>query len=113
MSDVADHGMTTLERLVYMANQIARNFEAIGHDAAAAATADHIASIRDPRMKQRIFAFRAGGAAGLSACAHLHAGSHGDMPSHHRRLRSGDELTCSAQARSRNPGEIPIQPHLS
>ena len=69
MSDVADHGMTTLERLVYMANQIARNFEAIGHDAAAAATADHIASFWDPRMKQRIFAFRAGGAAGLSACA--------------------------------------------
>ena len=36
MSDVADPGMTTLERLVYMANQIARNFEAIGHDAALA-----------------------------------------------------------------------------
>ena len=46
--------MSNLERLVYMANQIARNFEAIGHDAAAAATADHIASFWDPRMKQRL-----------------------------------------------------------
>ena len=48
--------MSNLERLVYMANQIARNFEAIGHDAAAAATADHIASFWDPRMKAQIFA---------------------------------------------------------
>ena len=64
--DVPDHGMTTMERLVYMANQIARNFEAIGHDAAAAATADHIASFWDPRMKERIFAWRAGSKEGLS-----------------------------------------------
>lgn len=69
MSDVSDHGMTTLERLAYMANQIARNFQAIGHDDAVAATADHIAMYWDPRMKQRIFAFRTEGGEGLSAIA--------------------------------------------
>lgn len=41
----------THQRLIYMANQIARNFQAIGHDAAARATADHIAQFWDPRMK--------------------------------------------------------------
>ena len=48
--------MSNQERLGYMANQIARAFEAIGHDAAAAATADHIASFWDPRMKAQILA---------------------------------------------------------
>ncbi|MCW2338356.1 formate dehydrogenase subunit delta [Sphingobium sp. B2D3A] len=38
------------ERLIYMANQIARNFEALGHDEAALATADHIKMYWDPRM---------------------------------------------------------------
>lgn len=52
--------MSNLERLVYMANQIARNFEAIGHETAAKATADHIASFWDPRMKAQIFANRDG-----------------------------------------------------
>jgi formate dehydrogenase subunit delta len=61
--------MSNLERLVYMTNQIARNFEAIGHDAAAAATADHIASFWDPRMKQQIFALVDSGEADLSATA--------------------------------------------
>jgi len=61
--------MSNQERLVYMANQIARNFEAIGHDAAAAATADHIASFWDPRMKDQIFALLDGGDASLSRTA--------------------------------------------
>lgn len=52
MSD--PHQSDTHRRLVYMANQIARNFEAIGHDAAARATADHIAHFWDPRMKAAI-----------------------------------------------------------
>jgi formate dehydrogenase subunit delta len=47
---------STGERLVYMANQIAVNFAVSGSEAAAAATADHIASFWDPRMKQRILA---------------------------------------------------------
>ena len=58
--------MSNEERLVYMANQIARAFQAIGHDAAAAATADHIASFWDPRMKAQIFDLMDRGAADLS-----------------------------------------------
>ncbi len=47
--------MGTEERLVYMANQIAREFAALG-EGAAAATADHIAKFWDPRMRGRILA---------------------------------------------------------
>lgn len=47
-------------RLHYMADQIARNFAAIGHDDAVAATADHIVKFWDPRMKAAIFASDAG-----------------------------------------------------
>ena len=61
--------MSNLERLVYMANQIARNFEAIGHDAAAKATADHIASFWDPRMKAQIFDLIDRGEADLGSTA--------------------------------------------
>lgn len=41
-------------RLIYMANQIGRNFAALGHDNAVAATNDHIVKFWDPRMKARI-----------------------------------------------------------
>ena len=61
--------MSNLERLAYMANQIARNFEAIGHEAAAKATADHVASFWDPRMKALIFAAMDRGEAELSPTA--------------------------------------------
>ena len=69
--------MSNLERLVYMVNQIARNFEALGHDTAAKATADHIASFWDPRMKAQIFAYLEDGGPALSATGrvaieHLH-----------------------------------------
>ncbi|MBV9841957.1 MAG: formate dehydrogenase subunit delta [Sphingomonadaceae bacterium] len=37
-----------------MANQIAANFAVMGVEKAALATADHIATFWDPRMKQRI-----------------------------------------------------------
>ena len=46
----------TSEAVVRMANQIARNFLAIGHDKAVLAIADHIESFWDPRMKEAIFA---------------------------------------------------------
>ncbi|RKF22790.1 formate dehydrogenase [Altericroceibacterium spongiae] len=39
-----------------MANQIARNFEVMGHIDAVEATADHINMFWDPRMKSQIFA---------------------------------------------------------
>lgn len=45
-----------LDTLNRFANQIARNFVAIGHDKAVLATADHIESFWDPRMKAAIFA---------------------------------------------------------
>ena len=45
-----------IERLIYMANQIARNFAVQGEAEAAAATADHIAKFWDPRMKAQLFA---------------------------------------------------------
>jgi formate dehydrogenase subunit delta len=43
-----------VERLIYMANQIARNFAAQGEDEAAAATADHIDKFWDPRMRKQL-----------------------------------------------------------
>ena len=43
-------------KLCRMANQIATNFAAIGHDNAVLATADHINKFWDPRMKAGIFA---------------------------------------------------------
>ena len=45
-----------IERLRYMANQIARNLAAQGEDAAIATTAQHILDFWDPRMKAAILA---------------------------------------------------------
>lgn len=61
--------MSNDERLVYMLNQIARNFDAIGHDAASAATADHVRSFWDPRMKSRIYTLAAARPSALSPAA--------------------------------------------
>lgn len=61
--------MSNLERLVYMANQIARNFEIHGQDDAVKSTADHIAHFWDPRMKAQIFDFHAKRTDGLSEAA--------------------------------------------
>ena len=47
---------STIETLRRMANDIARNLEAMGHDQAVLATADHIDKFWDPRMKKAIFA---------------------------------------------------------
>ena len=46
--------MTSLERLVHMANQIAKNFAIEGEEMAAASTAKHITDFWDPRMKRLI-----------------------------------------------------------
>ena len=45
-----------IERLAYMADQIARNFAVQGEDQAAAATAEHIRLFWDPRMKAQLLA---------------------------------------------------------
>ena len=61
--------MSPAERLVYMANQIARNFAAQGADVAALAVADHIAAFWDPRMKAQIFAVEDAGLEPIAARA--------------------------------------------
>lgn len=71
--------MSNDDKLIYMANQIARNFEALGHDHAIAATEDHIITFWDPRMKSRIIALAAWQGEALApiaaaAIARLHAG---------------------------------------
>jgi formate dehydrogenase subunit delta len=67
MSEMDDHAMMgNQERLIYMANQIARNLAAQGPDEAAAATAQHIRDFWDPRMKQML---KDNGACGLSPIA--------------------------------------------
>ncbi|HET6523130.1 formate dehydrogenase subunit delta [Sphingopyxis sp.] len=46
--------MSTGDRLIYMANQIARNFEAEGRERAAKMVEDHIRLYWDPHMRARI-----------------------------------------------------------
>lgn len=58
-----------IERLIYMANQIARNFAVQGEDEAVAATADHLAKFWDPRMKAQIFAHDGEGLCPIAARA--------------------------------------------
>jgi formate dehydrogenase subunit delta len=57
------------QRLVYMANQIARFFAAQPHDRAVAGIAEHIAKFWDPRMRQHIRAHLAAGGEGLDPLA--------------------------------------------
>lgn len=61
--------MTSADRLVYMANQIARNLATMGPDKAALATADHVASFWDPRMRGMIAARLDAGGEGLEPIA--------------------------------------------
>lgn len=68
----------TISRLRRMADQIALNFKAIGHDKAVLATADHIDQFWDPRMKAAIFADDRSQLSEAAAAAidHLAAGNH-------------------------------------
>lgn len=61
--------MTSLEKLIYMANQIARNFATRNEADAAAAVADHIAKYWDPRMRATIVDYCAEGGEELSPVA--------------------------------------------
>ncbi len=60
---------TSDERLVYMANQIARFFASMPHDAAVEGIAKHIADFWDPRMRARIRVQAATGGEGLDPLA--------------------------------------------
>ena len=53
------------DRLAYMANQIGRFFAHRPHDAAVAATEDHLRKFWDPRMRRQIVADLKSGAAAL------------------------------------------------
>jgi formate dehydrogenase subunit delta len=57
------------EKLVMMANQIAKNVAIQGESRAVAVTADHIARFWDPRMRAAILAHLAAGGAGLDPLA--------------------------------------------
>ncbi len=56
---------STHDKLVYMANQIAKFFRSEGEQVAIAGTADHIAKFWDPRMREQIVAHLKAGGAGL------------------------------------------------
>ncbi|WP_297298869.1 formate dehydrogenase subunit delta [uncultured Methylovirgula sp.] len=55
----------TLDRLIYMANQIGGFFAVQGHDKEVAGVADHIAKFWNSRMQKQIFAHLAKGGDGL------------------------------------------------
>ena len=60
---------TTDERLVYMANQIARFFASQKHETAVQGCSEHLAKFWDPRMRQHIRAHLAAGGEGLGPLA--------------------------------------------
>ena len=69
---------SSIDTLRRMANDIARNLASMGHDKAVLATADHIDSFWDPRMKAAIFADDRSGLTDIARAAidHLAGGAH-------------------------------------
>ncbi|WP_066804653.1 formate dehydrogenase subunit delta [Sphingomonas asaccharolytica] len=61
--------MSTVDHLVYMANQIARELASQCPDRPVAATRDHLRQFWDPRMRQAIVAYLDGGGEHLSEIA--------------------------------------------
>jgi formate dehydrogenase subunit delta len=59
----------SLDKFVYMANQIGKFFASQGQEQAAAGTADHIKKFWDPRMRAAIFAHLKAGGEGLDPVA--------------------------------------------
>jgi formate dehydrogenase subunit delta len=55
----------SLDKLVYMANQIGKFFASQGREQAVAGTADHIKKFWDPRMRAEIFVHLEAGGTGL------------------------------------------------
>ena len=55
----------SLDKLVYMANQISKFFASQGQELAVAGTADHIQKFWDPRMRTQILAHLEAGGQGL------------------------------------------------
>lgn len=61
--------MSTIDQLVHMANQIARELASQCPDRTVAATRDHLRQFWDPRMRQAIVAYLDGGGGRLSDIA--------------------------------------------
>jgi formate dehydrogenase subunit delta len=59
----------SLDKLVYMANQISKFFVSQGQERAVAGTAEHIKKFWDPRMRAQIFAYLEAGGKGLEPAA--------------------------------------------
>ncbi len=57
------------DKLIYMANQIARFFESQGADKAVAGTTEHLRKFWDPRMRVQIVAHVKAGGSGLDPVA--------------------------------------------
>lgn len=57
------------DKLVYMANQIAKFFSSRPHDEAVAGVSDHLVKFWDPRMRTQIIAHLGNGGEGLDAIA--------------------------------------------
>ena len=86
----------TIHTLRRMANDIARNLEAMGRDKAVLATADHIDKFWDPRMKKMIFADdeRFGVLTPIAAEAidHLAGGAHPESQTRGTEFNSAHEI---------------------
>jgi len=85
---------STLETLHRMANDIARNLAAMGHDQAVLATADHIDKFWDPRMKAQIFADDLAALSPIAreAIEHLAGGAHPDSQTRATEFNTAHEI---------------------
>ena len=84
---------STIATLQRMANDIARNLAAMGHDDAVLATADHIDHFWDPRMKAQIFAADRSALSPIAseAIEHLAQGNHPPSQTRATKFNSVDE----------------------
>ena len=87
---------STIDTLRRMANDIARNLEAMGPDKAVLATADHIDKFWDPRMKKAIFADDGRGSVlspiAAAAIDHLAGGAHPDSQTRATEFNTAHEI---------------------
>ncbi|WP_269930999.1 formate dehydrogenase subunit delta [Aminobacter sp. HY435] len=65
MSHDDEDRMSTKQKLVYMANQIATFFDSKPHDEGVAGIAEHINKFWDPRMRRQFFEMVDAGGAGM------------------------------------------------
>ncbi|ODT07469.1 MAG: formate dehydrogenase [Mesorhizobium sp. SCN 65-20] len=65
MSHDDENRMSTKQKLVYMANQIATFFDSKPHDERVEGIAEHINKFWDPRMRRQFLEMLAAGGAGM------------------------------------------------